>query len=183
VKNEANLIETQLNSRDIFEGKILHVKLDTVQLPNGAEATREIIRHVGAVCVLPLTADGKVVVERQFRYPMNEVITEIPAGKLDSPDEDPFEAIKRELREETGATADKWTCLGPFYPAAAYSDERIWMYLAEDLHFGQQDLDKDEFLDVELVPLETLVEQVMAGQIPDAKTQTAVMRVWAMKNR
>jgi len=183
VKNEANLIETQLNSRDIFEGKILHVKLDTVQLPNGAEATREIIRHVGAVCVLPLTADGKVVVERQFRYPMNEVTTEIPAGKLDSPDEDPFEAIKRELREETGATADKWTCLGPFYPAAAYSDERIWMYLAEDLHFGQQDLDKDEFLDVELVPLETLVEQVMAGQIPDAKTQTAVMRVWAMKNR
>ena len=183
MKNEANLIETQLNSRDIFEGKILHVKLDTVQLPNGAEATREIIRHVGAVCVLPLTADGKVVVERQFRYPMNEVITEIPAGKLDSPDEDPFEAIKRELREETGATADKWTCLGPFYPAAAYSDERIWMYLAEDLHFGQQDLDKDEFLDVELVPLETLVEQVMAGQIPDAKTQTAVMRVWAMKNK
>ena len=179
--NEANLIETQLSSRDIFEGKILHVKLDTVQLPNGAEATREIIRHVGAVCVLPLTADGKVVVERQFRYPMNEVITEIPAGKLDSPDEDPFEAIKRELREETGATADKWTCLGPFYPAAAYSDERIWMYLAEDLHFGQQDLDKDEFLDVTLVPLEELVEQVMAGQIPDAKTQTAVMRVWAMK--
>ena len=181
--NEANLIETQLNSRDIFEGKILHVKLDTVRLPNGAEATREIIRHVGAVCVLPLTADGKVVVERQFRYPMNEVITEIPAGKLDSPDEDPFEAIKRELREETGATADKWTCLGLFYPAAAYSDERIWMYLAEDLHFGQQDLDKDEFLDVTLVPLEELVEQVMAGQIPDAKTQTAVMRVWAMKNK
>ena len=181
--NEANLIETQLSSGDIFEGKILHVKLDTVRLPNGAEATREIIRHVGAVCVLPLTADGKVVVERQFRYPMNEVITEIPAGKLDSPDEDPFEAIKRELREETGATADKWTCLGPFYPAAAYSDERIWMYLAEDLHFGQQDLDKDEFLDVTLVPLEELVEQVMAGQIPDAKTQTAVMRVWAMKNK
>ena len=181
--NEAHLIEQRKSSKSIFEGKILHVKLDTVQLPNGAEATREIIRHVGAVCVLPLTADGKVVVERQFRYPMNEVITEIPAGKLDSPDEDPFEAIKRELREETGATADKWTCLGPFYPAAAYSDERIWMYLAEDLHFGQQDLDKDEFLDVELVPLETLVEQVMAGQIPDAKTQTAVMRVWAMKNR
>lgn len=181
--NEANLIETQLSSGDIFEGKILHVKLDTVRLPNGAEATREIIHHVGAVCVLPLTADGKVVVERQFRYPMNEVITEIPAGKLDSPDEDPFEAIKRELREETGATADKWTCLGPFYPAAAYSDERIWMYLAEDLHFGQQDLDKDEFLDVTLVPLEELVEQVMAGQIPDAKTQTAVMRVWAMKNK
>lgn len=181
--NEANLIETQLSSRDIFEGKILHVKLDTVQLPNGAEATREIIRHVGAVCVLPLTEDGQVVVERQFRYPMNEVITEIPAGKLDSADEDPFEAIKRELKEETGATADKWTCLGPFYPAAAYSDERIWMYLAEGLHFGQQDLDKDEFLDVTLVPLETLVEQVMAGQIPDAKTQTAVMRVWAMKNR
>ncbi len=178
-----NLIETQLSSRDIFDGRILHVKYDTVRLPNGGEASRELIRHVGAVYVLPLTADGRVVVERQFRYPMNEVITEIPAGKLDSPEEDPFEAVKRELREETGATADSWTCLGPFYPAAAYSDERIWMYLAENLHFGQRELDEDEFLDVELVPLETLVEQVLAGQIPDAKTQTAVMRVWAMKNR
>lgn len=180
---EQNLVETQLSSRDVFDGRILHVKYDTVRLPNGAEASRELIRHVGAVCVLPLTADGRVVVERQFRYPMNEVITEIPAGKLDSPDEDPFEAVQRELREETGATAERWTCLGSFYPAAAYSDERIWMYLAEKLHFGQRELDEDEFLDVQLVPLETLVNEVLSGQIPDAKTQTAVLRVWAMKCR
>ncbi len=181
MSNEAHLIETQLSTREIFDGKILHVKLDTVRLPNGATASREIIRHVGAVCIIPLTADGQVLVERQFRYPMNEVITEIPAGKLDSPDEDPLAAARRELREETGVTADKWTCLGPFYPAAAYSDERIWMYLAEQLHFGQQELDEDEFLGVSTVPLQTLVRQVLAGEIPDAKTQTAVLRVWALR--
>lgn len=177
------LTETKLRSQDIFKGKILHVQYDNVRLPNGAEATRELIRHVGAVCVVPLTADGQVVIERQFRYPMNEVMTEIPAGKLDSPTEDPLAAVQRELREETGAIAGKWTCLGQFYPAAAYSDERIWMYLAEDLQFGQQELDEDEFLGVELIPLQTLVEDILAGRIPDAKTQAAVLRVWAMRGQ
>lgn len=176
-----HLRETQLRSQDIFDGKILHVKYDTVRLPNGAEATRELIRHVGAVCVVPLTDDGQVVVERQFRYPMDEVMLEIPAGKLDSREEDPFAAIQRELREETGAVAGKWTCLGAYYPAAAYSDERIWMYLAEDLTFGERELDADEFLDVQTMPLEELVAEIMAGRVPDGKTQAAVMRVWAMK--
>ena len=177
------LTETRLTSRDIFKGKILHVQYDTVRLPNGAEASRELIRHVGAVCVVPLTAGGEVLIERQFRYPMGEIITEIPAGKLDSPDEDPLSAARRELREETGVSAGKWTCLGRFYPAAAYSDERIWMYLAEDLTFGAQELDEDEFLQIQAVPLEALVEQILAGQVPDAKTQAAVLRVWAMRQK
>lgn len=177
----AALTETRLTGEEIFEGKILHVQRDVVRLPNGAESFREVIRHVGAVCVVPLTADGEVVVERQFRYPVNEIITEIPAGKLDSPTEDPLAAAQRELREETGAEAARWTCLGQFYPAAAYSDERIWMYLAEGLQFGEQHLDADEFLGVEVVPLEALVQDILAGRIPDAKTQAAVLRVWAMK--
>ncbi len=180
---EDQLREIKLSSQDIFRGRILHVQRDTVRLPNGNEAVREVIRHVGAVCVVPLTGDGRVIVERQFRYPMDEVITEIPAGKLDSPDEDPLAAAQRELREETGVTAGKWTCLGRFYPAAAYSDERIWMYLAEDLQFGRQELDEDEFLGVQTVPLESLVEDILAGRIPDAKTQAAVLRVWAARNR
>ena len=176
--NEYDLIERQLDSKLIFDGRILHVYDDAVELPNGHTASRELIRHVGAVCVIPVLDDGRVVVERQFRYPVGEVLTEIPAGKLDDPDEDPESAARRELREETGYTCDELIPLGPFYPAPAYSSEKIHMYLARGLHRGEQDLDPDEFLNVRLVPLRELAEQAMAGQIPDIKTQAAVMRAW-----
>ena len=131
---EKKLRETQIETEEIFSGVILNVKRDQVRLPNGHESVRELIRHVGAVCVVPVTDDGRVAVERQYRYPIDQVITEIPAGKLDSPDEDRLEAAKRELREETGITADSWTDMGLYYPAAAYSDEKITMYLARGLH-------------------------------------------------
>lgn len=170
------LREVRATSREIFDGRILHLFEDTVTLPNGKPAFREVIRHVGAVCVIPVTEDGKVVVERQFRYPIDRVITEIPAGKLDSRDEPRLEAAKRELREETGITAGCWQELGLFYPAAAYCDEAITLYLATELRFGERQLDEDEFLNVELVPLRELVEEVMAGKIPDAKTQLAVLK-------
>ena len=118
--NEQELIERQLDSRLIFDGRILHVYDDTVSLPNGHTASREVIRHVGAVCVIPVLEDGRAVVERQYRYPVGRVLTEIPAGKLDSPDEDPESAARRELKEETGYTCDKLVPLGILYPAAAY---------------------------------------------------------------
>lgn len=175
-----NLIEKTKSESDIFNGKILHVKKDIVVLPNGREATREIIRHVGAVCVIPVTDDGNVIVERQFRYPINSVITEIPAGKLDSPSEDRLSAAKRELLEETGYSADEWIDMGIYYPAAAYSDEKITMYLAKGLHKGTQKLDDDEFLNVELVPLTQLVEEVMSGEITDGKTQVTVLKAARM---
>ena len=178
-----NLQEPQLSSQPIFDGDVLHIFKDTIRLPNGKQATREYTVHHGAVCILPLLENGDVLLEHQFRYPMGEVITEIPAGKLDSPEEDPLAAARRELREETGVSAGKWTFLGRFYPAAAYSDERIWMYLAEDLTFGAQELDEDEFLQIRAVPLKALVEQILAGQVPDAKTQAAVLRVWAMRQK
>lgn len=171
-----NLIEKTKSETDIFNGVILHVKKDTVVLPNGREATREIIRHVGAVCVIPVTDDGKVIIERQFRYPINSVITEIPAGKLDSPSENRLSAAKRELLEETGYTADEWIDMGIYYPAAAYSDEKITMYLARGLHKGDQKLDADEFLNVEEVPLSQLIDEVMSGEITDGKTQVAVLK-------
>ena len=171
-----NLIEKTKSETDIFNGVILHVKKDTVILPNGREATREIIRHVGAVCVIPVTDDGKVIIERQFRYPIDSVITEIPAGKLDSPSEDRLSAAKRELLEETGYTADEWVDMGIYYPAAAYSDEKITMYLARGLHKGNQKLDADEFLNVEEVPLIQLIDEVMSGEITDGKTQVAVIK-------
>jgi ADP-ribose pyrophosphatase len=170
------LEEVKIASKEIFDGHILHVYKDTVELPNGKEASRELIRHIGAVAVVPLTDDGNVIVERQFRYPLGQVITEIPAGKLDSFDEDRLEAIKRELREETGYVADEWMELGDYHPAAAYTDERITLYLATGLHKGERELDEDEFLDVELIPLKDLVKQVLDGQIPDAKTQIAILK-------
>ena len=172
----AALRETAINSEDIFDGIVLNVKRDTVRLPNGSEATREVIRHIGAVCVIPVTEEGDVIVERQYRYPIDKVITEIPAGKLDSKEEDRLLAVKRELREETGLTADEWTSLGDFYPAPAYSDEYITMYMARGLYEGTQELDEDEFLDVYKVPLTELVQDVMEGKIPDAKTQTAILK-------
>ena len=173
---EKKLREIQTETEDIFDGVILNVKRDRVRLPNGHESVREVIRHVGAVCVVPVTEDGRVVVERQYRYPVDAVITEIPAGKLDKAGEDPLEGAKRELREETGLTADKWTDLGLFVPAAAYCAETIRMYLAEDLHQGAQQLDDDEFLDVFRLPLKDAVQMVMDGRVPDAKTQAALLK-------
>lgn len=168
--------EVKTASQDIYNGVIMHVVRDTVKLPNGRETHREVVRHVGAVCVIPVTDDNKVITERQFRYPINQVITEIPAGKLDSKSEDRLCAAKRELSEETGISADEWINLGDFCPAAAYSDERITMFLARGLHFGERHLDDGEFLNVTAVPLEELVKKVEAGEIIDAKTQMAILR-------
>lgn len=170
------LREVQTGSQEIFNGKIMHVFRDTVRLPDGQSATREYMRHIGAVCVVPVLDNGDVLVERQYRYPVGQVLTEIPAGKLDRRDEDHLLAAQRELREETGATADEWTSLGMLYPACAYSDEAIEMFLARGIHFGERHLDADEFLNVTRVPLAALVEDVMSGRIPDAKTQIAVLK-------
>lgn len=170
------LREETLSSEDIFDGVILHVKRDRIRLPNGDTSTREVIRHVGAVCVIPVTEKNEVIVERQYRYPFDTVVTEIPAGKLDSRQEDRLSAAKRELREETGYTADEWIDLGGFYPAVAYSDEYITMYLARGLHQGDRELDEDEFLNVVKVPIEELIDDVMSGKIPDSKTQTAILK-------
>ena len=141
-----NLQETKLSSQPIFDGDVLHIYKDTVRLPNGRTSTREYTVHHGAVCVIPLLENGDVLLERQFRYAMGEVLTEIPAGKLDYIGEDPREAALRELREETGAVASELIPLGPFYPTCAYSTEVIHMFLARGLTFGERELDEDEFL-------------------------------------
>ncbi len=175
-KEYEQLCECFKSGKEVYHGPLLHVYHDRVILPNGDEAGRDYIKHLGAVCVVPVTEDGRVVVERQFRYPGGMVFTEIPAGKLDSAQEDRLEAAKRELMEETGYTADEWTWIGDFYSAVAYSNELISMYLARSLHKGERHLDADEFLNVELVPLEELVRQVMDGEITDSKTQTGILK-------
>jgi len=167
----------------MYDGCLLHVRRDEVALPNGAVSVREYFCHGGAVCVVPLTDDGKVLMERQYRYAVGQVITEIPAGKLDSPGEDPLEAAKRELREETGAGAAEWIPMGVFLPAVAYSTETIHMFAAKGLTYGAQDMDPDEFLEVFAAPLEELAEDVLAGRIPDSKTQAAILRAYLMRQR
>lgn len=172
------LIEKQISSEEKFHGRLLHVFSDGVELPDGSQSTREYIRHHGAVCVVPVTEEGNVVMEHQYRYPVSRVIREIPAGKLDSPEEDRLEAAKRELEEETGIRADHWVNLGNYLPAPAYSGEDITMYLATGLHQGKRHLDEGEFLDVYEVPLKDLVQDVLEGRITDGKTQIAVLKAY-----
>lgn len=177
------LEETQLSSTPIFDGKVLHVRLDEVTLPNGVLSTREYCHHNGAVCVIPLTDEGEVICVRQYRYPFHEDLLEIPAGKLDSPEEDPNDAVRRELREETGAVAKKIIYLGKYYPSPAILDECIYMYLATGLDFGDTEFDDDEFIESVRVPLSKLVELTLEGKIRDGKTQIAALRAQMMIDR
>lgn len=169
------LFEKKIDSKQIFDGKIVKLFVDTVELPNGQVATREVVRHPGAVCVLPITDDGEVIMVKQFRYPFSEVILEIPAGKLEI-GEDPYEAVKRELEEESGAVAGKIEHIGELYTTVAILDEKIQIYLATDLTFIDSHPDEDEFLEVTKLPLSTLVDMVMNGEIKDAKTQIAILK-------
>lgn len=177
----SNLEEKQIKREKIFKGNVLELVVDTVLLPNGEQATREMCLHVGAVAVIPLLDDGRVIMERQFRYAHGRVFFEIPAGKLDFSDEDPDLAVRRELREETGAAAEKYTFLGELDTTPALMNEKIGLYLAEGISFGERELDDDEFLDVELVPLRELYAMVMRGEIKDAKTQVAVLKAAALR--
>lgn len=174
------LTEEKIDRKDIYKGRVLHLVCDRVKLPNGEIATREFCLHVGAVCIIPILPDGRVIMERQFRYPHGRVFFEIPAGKLDSPDEDIRLAAERELREETGAIAGKMTYLGAIDTSPALLNEKIHLFLAEELKFTERELDDDEFLDVEYAPLSELYRMVMNAEIADAKTQIAVLKAAAL---
>ena len=172
----SNLIEKQISREEIFKGVALHVVKDEILLPDGKKSVREISLHNGAAAVIPILSDGRVLMERQFRYAHGRVMLEIPAGKLDTPDEPPLEAAKRELLEETGAVAEKYTYLGAIAPSPALIDEVIHVYMAEDLSFGERKLDEGEFLDIEYYTLDELYRMVMKGEITDAKTQIAILK-------
>lgn len=172
-----NLTETPLSQEYKYKGRIINLRVDEARLPNGAKATREVIEHPGGVCVAALTDEGELLFVRQFRYPYQEVIPEIPAGKL-SPGEDPLECGKRELKEETGAAAAQYEFLGKLYPSPGYCGEIIYMYMATGLTYGEMNPDEDEFLEVERIPLEKAAAMVLDGTITDAKTQAAVLKVY-----
>ena len=183
---EAHLIEHPIKSEVVHQGSFLQVRLDTVRLPHGGEATREYVVHPGAVVVIGLLEDGRVLLERQFRYPVGLVMTEFPAGKLDA-GEQPLFCAKRELLEETGYTASEWAYAGPMHLAIGYSTEVIHVFFARGLKAGERQLDADEFLDVcSMTPAE-LIDGVRTGQVTDAKTlscclwlQNVQSGVWAL---
>lgn len=177
-----NLEEKQLNFDYKFKGRIINLRQDTALLPDGNTATREVVEHPGGVCVAALTDQDELLFVRQWRYPYGETTLEIPAGKRDKSGEDPLECGKRELKEETGATAENYIDLCPLYPSPGYVNEIIWCYLATGLTFGEQNTDDDEFLDVLRIPLEKAVQMVLTGEIKDAKTQIAVLKVKLLKD-
>jgi ADP-ribose pyrophosphatase len=166
---DQHLQEKRISGEDIYGGIFLHMKRDKVALPDGQEAVREYLTHPGAVAIVALLNDGRVLLERQYRYPIAKTCIEIPAGKLDS-GEDHLLCAKRELEEETGYTARKWSYIRRIHPVISYSTELIDIYLAEDLVLGKSKLDDEEFLDVFAAPLEQLIAWVEEGEITDVKT-------------
>ena len=167
---DAHLVERRVGGRTLLEGGFLEVRRDDVLLPDGSTATREYIRHPGAVAVIPLLDDGRIVLVRQFRYPIGRTIVEFPAGKLDA-GEAPLACARRELAEETGYRAREWAFACEIHNAAAYSSESIWLYFARGLVAGEQRLDVGEFLDV-LRLSEAELDALAAGDgLPDVKTR------------
>jgi len=167
--DDANLKETRLSGETLYSGNFLTVKRDRVSLPDGKAATREYIEHSGAVMVIPLFDDGRVLLERQFRYPMDRVMIEFPAGKLD-PEEGSLACAQRELREETGYSANEFVYLTRIHPVISYSTEFIDIYLARGLIEGERQLDEGEFLETFTVDVRTLLSWVREGRVSDVKT-------------
>ncbi|MBR5684321.1 MAG: NUDIX hydrolase [Ruminococcus sp.] len=170
-----HLQEKTISSDLIYEGPIFTITHDKAELENSSTAVRDVLHHHGGVCVIPITENNEIFLVKQFRYPFQTVTREVPAGKLEK-GEDHGECGKRELLEETGYTCSEYIYLGEMLPTPAYNTEVTYMYLAKGLTFSSQNLDPDEFLDVERIPLTEAVKQVMDGTIRDGKTQIAVLK-------
>ena len=174
--DDSHLIEHRLGSEELFKGKLLHAWRDTVKLPDGGTATREFIVHPGAVVIVPLLDDGRVLLERQFRYPVQQVMIEFPAGKLDVTGEDKLACAKRELLEETGYTAREWAHAGELHPVISYSTEAIDIWFARGLvDSGKRSLDQGEHLDVFTATPQELFDWCRDGKVTDAKTLSCTL--------
>jgi len=171
---DQHLIEHKTGSEEILKGRFLHAFRDTVRLPDGSSATREFIKHPGAVMIVPMLDDGRVVLERQYRYPLQKVMTEFPAGKLD-PGEDTWACARRELLEETGYSAREWSRAGVLHPVLSYSDEFIEIWFARGLSLGERHLDAGEFLDVFSATPAELQAWCRDGRVTDSKTLSGML--------
>lgn len=170
-----HLTEKTIESKIVYEGSCITVCADKAELENHTIADRDLIKHPGGVCVVAITDNNEILFVRQFRYPHKKVLLEIPAGKLNW-GEDHYECGKRELKEETGYSCTQYTYIGKLFPTPAYDTEIIHMYLAKGLVKGEQNLDDDEFLEVEHIPFDEAVRMVMDNEIEDAKTQLAILK-------
>lgn len=177
-----DLTEKTVESSLVYRGLIVNVRRDKALLPDGRPCEREVVEHGGAVALAALTDSGELLFVRQFRYPYGQTVLELPAGKLEA-GEDPLEAGKRELLEETGASAGRYMPLGVYYPSPGYCTEVIHLFAAFGLTFTGASPDEDEFLEIERIPLATAVNQVLAGEIRDGKTQTAVLKLAMLLER
>lgn len=177
--NDDHLVETCISSEQIWKGKLLDVRRDVVCLPDGSEGVREYVTHPGAVVIIPVLPNGKLIFERQYRYPVGRVMLELPAGKID-PNEPPLLTAKRELIEEAGYTASDWQHLGTMHPTIGYANERIEIFMARDLTaLGQNQLDEGEFLELLELSLDEAMDAVRQGDLTDGKTLSALL--WAEK--
>ena len=175
-QDDQHLIEICISSEVVLDGGMMRVKRDQVLLPSGNQSQREFILHPGAVLIIPILENGNLLLERQFRYPLNRVFVELPAGKID-PGEDILFTGQRELLEETGYTAAEWVYLGHQHPCIGYSDEVIYMFLAKELEVGDAHCDEDEALELFEASLDDCLQMVATQQITDAKTILALMYV------
>ena len=175
------LTERPISRKDIFQGRIINVHVDTVALPNGETATREVADHPGGVAILALDSENNVLAVTQYRYTFRKAMLEIPAGKLEY-GEDPHDAGLRELKEETGAVPGRYEPLGTLIPSPGCYGETLYLYLARDLTMEQQHLDPDEFLNVERIPFDEMVRRCLSGEIDDAKTLVAVLKAKVLLN-
>ncbi len=180
--DDTHLTETRVDSQELLHGHFLHAMRDTVRLPDGNQAVREYVIHPGAVMVVAELPDGRLVLERQFRYPVQSVMVEFPAGKLD-PGEDSLACAKRELLEETGYTARQWARAGVLHPVISYSTEFIDIWFARELTAGERQLDAGEFLDVFSASADELLQWCRDGRITDAKTLTGVLWLQNLRSR
>lgn len=167
--------ETTVDTKEIYSGRIIHVKEDIVKLPNGKTAGRELVLHNGGVAVIAVDDDKNIFMVRQYRKPYDEMVLEIPAGKLEK-GENPYDAGLRELREETGYIAKELEFMGKCYPSPGYLNEIIHIYFAKNLEFVGQELDSGEFLEVVKIPFSEALKMVMENEIVDAKTQVAILK-------
>jgi ADP-ribose pyrophosphatase len=174
MSNPKKLVEKLLSSKKLFKGSFFEVTHDTVELPDGKTASREYIIHNGAVAIIAITNDNNIIIERQYRHPVRQIMLEIPAGKLEI-DENPLEAAKRELSEETGFTAKAWIELGTCLPCIGYSSEKITYYLATELNSGSTNLDDGEFVETLTMPFNEFLDMVYNGEVTDTKTIAGIM--------